>query len=186
MSYYVTRKFLEAMFGSDPMMFNLPITGTSRSKRGVYHTVKVPGLSSRQISQTFWRLRRTRLIDFKEDDNGNTKMILTDAGRRKILTYNMEALAIRTPKHWDGNWHLVIFDIPEKKKAARNALVDKMKELGLVMFQKSVWIFPYYCKDEIDFVANIFDVGRYIHYVVAKNMTNDDLLRDRFSLAKKQ
>ena len=50
-----------------------------------------------------------------------------------------------------------------------------MRELGLLMFQKSVWIHPYDCKNEIDFVASFFDVGKYIHHIVTKNMTNDDL-----------
>lgn len=184
MSYYITRKFLEAIFGSNPMMFNLPIVGTGKSKRGVSYSIKVKDLNPRQISQTFWRLRHTKLINFKEDNNGNIRVVLTDAGKKKILTYNMDALSIKTPKRWNGNWHIVVFDIPENKKTARNALVNKMKELGLLMFQKSVWIHPYDCKDEIDFVANFFNVGKYLHHIETKNMTNDDLLRERFNLPK--
>ena len=85
MSYYITRKFLEAIFGTNPMMFGLPIVGTGKSKRGVSYTIKVKGLNPRQISQTFWRLRHTKLIDIKEDNNGNIRVVLTDSGKKKFL-----------------------------------------------------------------------------------------------------
>ena len=180
MSYYITRKFLEAIFGSDPTKFSLPIVGIGRSKRGVSYTIKVQGFDQRRLSQIFWRLRHIKLIDFKEDESGNIRVMLTEAGKKKVLTYNLDTMSIKKPKYWNGAWHIVVFDIPEKKKPARNALAEKMRQLGLVLFQKSVWIYPYSCKDEIDFIAKVFEVEKYVHYIETKNITNDDLLRSRF------
>ena len=43
-------------------------------------------------------------------------------------------------KEWDGNYRLVFFDIPEKNRALRDLLRSKLKELGFVGWQKSVWV----------------------------------------------
>ena len=94
----------------------------------------------------------------------------------------MHELSLTKFKRWDEKWHIIAFDIPEKHKPARNALTAKMKELGLIAFQKSLWIYPYYCKDEIDFVAEVFNVGKYVHYIVVASITNDKLLRNKFNL----
>ena len=56
----------------------------------------------------------------------------------------------------DGEWRIVIFDIPEKFKKAREALRMKLKELGFLELQKSVFIFPYECEDEINFIVEVF------------------------------
>lgn len=44
---------------------------------------------------------------------------------------------------WDGLWRLVIFDIPEENKKLRDTFRNKLKSLGFVMFQKSVWVTPF-------------------------------------------
>jgi DNA-binding transcriptional regulator PaaX len=180
MSYYVTRKFLESIFGSSAGSYSLPIVGMS--KRITRQTLSVSGLSSRDISRTLWRLRKSRIIEFHEDGE-NVKIVLTESGKKRILHYKLGNMEIKKPKRWDGNWRIVAFDIPENKKVARNALGYKMKEIGLLPFQKSLWIYPYECKDEIDFISSVFEVGKYVHYIVTRSITNDELLRKRFNLS---
>lgn len=58
---------------------------------------------------------------------------------------------------WDGKWRMVIFDIEEKQKMAREMIRSKLKELGFGMLQKSVWISPF--KIEEDLVAFFENVG---------------------------
>lgn len=43
-------------------------------------------------------------------------------------------------KEWDGKYRLVFFDIPEKNRAVRDLLRSKLKKLGFVGWQKSVWV----------------------------------------------
>ena len=40
---------------------------------------------------------------------------------------------------WDGKWRLIFWDIPEKRKSIRDLLRNKLKQLGFVRWQKSVW-----------------------------------------------
>ncbi|MEK7501244.1 MAG: hypothetical protein AAB642_03935 [Patescibacteria group bacterium] len=184
---YVTRRILEGLFGKDPLKFSTnavsPVVAKRRSKNRLsYYGVEQIGVSTRQLSKTFWQLRQQEIIDFLEDKEGNIQIVLTEAGERKVLAYHLDNLTLKTPKHWDGYWRIVAFDIPERKKRARDALTQKMKKLGLMQFQKSLWIYPHECKNEIDFVAQIFEVGKYVHYIVAKNITNETLIRGRFGL----
>lgn len=61
---------------------------------------------------------------------------------------------------WDKKWRLVIFDIPTYQKNAREALRHKIKEMGFYPLQKSVFITPYPCEDEIDFISSVFEIDR--------------------------
>ncbi len=153
----------------------------SKSAGRVSYRVNVSGFTPRQITSTFWRLRKKHIVEYREDDD-KIKIVLTEAGRKKMLSYRFDDMTITKPKRWDGKWRAVAFDIPEARKKARDALVQKMKDLGLVQFQKSLWLCPYECKNEIDFVAEVFEVGKYVHYLVVSEMTNDGLLRQRFGL----
>ena len=79
-------------------------------------------------------------------------------------------------------WRMVIFDIPEKRKKARNAINFKLKELGFYPIQKSTFIFPYECKNEIDFIGEHFFARKYISYIIAKYIDDEKKLRKLFNL----
>ena len=85
-------------------------------------------------------------------------------------------------KKWDTYWRIVVFDIPEKHKKAREALRHKLKELGFYKFQKSIFVIPYECKDEIDFIIEIFQIRPYVRYIVAKTLDNEIHLKKIFDL----
>ena len=126
-------------------------------------------------------LKRDRLIDFREDGN-ISKITITEKGKKKLLIYELDNLEIKKPKRWDGIWRIVTFDIPEKKKLARNALRDKLKELGFCQLHKSVFVYPYSCLNEIQFIEEIFQIGPYINFIEAKNIADDDWLKSKYNL----
>lgn len=126
-------------------------------------------------------MKRDRLIDFKEDEKVS-KIIILEKGREKLLKYNLDSLEIKKPKKWDGVWRIVTFDIPEDEKAARNAFRLKLKELGFYQLQKSVFIYPYPCLNEIQFIEEIFKVGPYINFIEAQKIEGDKWLKSKFDL----
>lgn len=135
----------------------------------------------KNTSNYFSRLRKQKLIDFKE--NGHfCKIVLTESGRNVFLRFNYEDINIKTPKIWDRNFRVIVFDIPEKKKSARDSLREKIKELGCIRFNDSVWVFPFPCQKEIDFIANYWGIGKYVHFILAGDITNRDLLERAFNL----
>ena len=127
-------------------------------------------------------MKRDRLVDFKEDGKFS-KIVITDKGKEKLLRYNLDDLEIEKPKRWDGVWRIVTFDIPEGKKSARNAFRSKLKELGFRQLHKSVFIYPYPCLSEVQFIEEIFMVGPYINFIEAKKVEGDECFRSEFDLS---
>ena len=82
-------------------------------------------------------------------------------------------MRINRPKKWDGCWRVIIFDIPERYKKGRDALTKKLKEMELYPLQKSVFICPFKCRDEINFIGEIFNIRKYIHYLVVKELDEE-------------
>ena len=74
------------------------------------------------------------------------------------------------------------FDIPEKFKIARNALREKLNDLGFLKYQKSVFIYPYECKDEIDFIIEFFEVKPFVRYIIAEKIDNELDFKKKFNL----
>lgn len=141
--------------------------------------------SDKSITRTLRRLRQQELISWKENRQGKVTITLTDSGKKRILKYQLKDMSIKQPKRWDRKWRVVIFDIPEDHKNARDVMREKLKILGLYQLQKSVWVHPYRCKDEVDFVSHVYGVGRYLLYLETFYLENEEFLRERFSLTDK-
>lgn len=131
-----------------------------------------------RVRRTIYNLKNKRLVNFYE----NGIIEITEKGKKKILQYDIEEMKIKPPAKWDSCWRIVIFDIPEKFKKARNALSKKMKDLGLFPLQKSVFVYPFDCKDEINFVSEFFGVGKFTQYIVAKELDSENFLKQHFGL----
>lgn len=109
--------------------------------------------------QDLKRLQSRKLIDWRQLPDGQVKITLTKLGKEKVLMYDLDRMKLER-RTWDGKWRLITFDIPKTQKRAREALRLKMKELGFYPLQKSVFIVPYPCEDEIDFVCSVFEIDR--------------------------
>lgn len=133
------------------------------------------------LKQEIRNLYRSKLVATKQNEDGTFTLKLTDKGKIKALTYRFEDMRI-TKREWDGHWRIVVFDIPEKLRNARDALRIKLRELGFHELQKSVFVFPYECKDEVDFIIEFFEVRKYVRYGVLRFIDNDLHLRNIFEL----
>lgn len=74
-----------------------------------------------------------------------------------------------------------MFDVPEQKRAGRDALSYKLRQLGFYRLQKSIFIHPYDCKKEIDFVVHYFGIADYVTMITADRFDGDQKIRERFS-----
>ena len=135
----------------------------------------------RKLSQALYRLKQSRLVIAKEKENGTFVTELTEKGERKVREFQLENIIISKPKKWDGIWRIVIFDIP-KKVRSRNALRDRLKNLHFYQLQESVWVFPYPCFPEIEFLVELFNLYWYVNYLEATHIKNDAKLKKHFSL----
>jgi len=139
-------------------------------------------INKRSLRESIRKLYQSKIIDYRENNDGTVKLILTEAGKKRALLYDLEKLKINKPSKWDNLWRLVIFDIPEDKKSARMALASKLKELGFYPMQKSVFIHPYECKDEVDFITELFDIVPYVRFLRVRDVDIELDLKNIFRL----
>lgn len=134
-----------------------------------------------RVKQAVQRLQKKRLVCVI-NKNGSDIIEITELGKRKVLEYKLETMQLKRKKKWDGRWRIVMFDIPEQKKRIRNAISFKIKDIGMYPIQKSVFVFPHPCKDEIDFVGEIFGVRKNIIYIEASYIEGVDKIMRHFGV----
>jgi len=139
--------------------------------------------SNQQISSVMYSLKHQKLIEYVSDKNGKTVVKITQKGLTRLREFDIELMKIHKPKKWDGKWRLVMFDIPMRFTKGREALRYHLKNLNFFQFQKSAWIYPYPCEDEIIFIADFFKVGKYVEILIVENILREERLRKHFQLS---
>ena len=148
----------------------------------IFDLVKPRDKYERQrIKRSFYGLQKKKLVRIYSK-NGKEVMELTEDGKKKVFEYKIDDMKLKKPKRWDKKWRIVMFDIPEKRKRARDTLNFKLKDLGFQPLQKSTFISPYPCKDEIDFIVNYYLIQKYVVYLETKTISNEEFLRKKFNL----
>jgi len=137
--------------------------------------------SNRYVGRAITRLSDKGYITFEEKRRG--KFIrLTPAGKKQLENYKRKEVAIPKPQKWDKKWRIVIFDIPESRRAIRNKLRSTLLSWGFIRLQNSIWVYPYECEELITMLKADLRVGKDILYVVAEKVEYDKNLKGRFSL----
>lgn len=100
-------------------------------------------LKKSSLAKAIKRLREGGLIEFVDDQKIAVR--ITQAGKDQAI---WAKLNIEDSK-WDGKWRMVIFDIPEKRRAARDLLRSKLKAWSFIRWQQSVWASKKNCTNEL-------------------------------------
>ncbi|HLC95516.1 MAG TPA: hypothetical protein VJH89_03425 [Patescibacteria group bacterium] len=133
-----------------------------------------------RIRNSLHRLERQSLI--KQKGNLDGYFILTREGRAKAMRYKIEKTKIQRQNRWDKKWRMVMFDVPHEKRKARQAINYALKKIGCVHYQKSVFITPFPCEKEVNFIGDTFDVREHIRIVVAEIVEGDTAFKNKFGL----
>ncbi len=141
--------------------------------------------SKKQIQNVVGSLKKRKLIEIVQEKNGKTKVVLTNKGQKRIKEFCFEELKIKKPIRWDKKWRVLVYDIPMKPaiyNRARQALRIKIKEIGFKQIQKSVWVCPYECEDEILFLSESYQVTKFIEIFTVDKMLHGEKLQNKFGL----
>ncbi len=98
--------------------------------------------------------------------DGNEYVRLTRQGNVRFDEDRLWDLKLTPPRTWDRKWRLVMFDFPSHLRT-RHTFRAKLEDFGFVPYQRSVFIYPHECHEEVFAVAKWYGLDRYIRYIVA-------------------
>ena len=162
----------------------LGLTHSPRKRAWIWKQIprELEKINRQALKRAIHSLYSSRLIKEEEDKDGSTTFVLGDQGKERVLKFNIEKIKIKRRKKWDKKWRMVMFDVPEKQKRLREAIRDRFQSMGLLEFQKSVFVSPFPCMDEVEFILEFFNARRYVRFVLAEEIDNELHLKQKFKI----
>lgn len=162
----------------------LSLAGSPKKYFGVIKSVadEWRKVNENSLKRAIKTLYQSRLIETREHENGSMTVILSENGKRKALSYNMDTMVVKKASKWDGKWRMVMFDIPDKRKPEREVLRSLLKQLGFVKYQESAFIIPYKCKNEVDYVVEFYNLRPHVRLLEVGSFDDDLVFKKHFGL----
>lgn len=107
---------------------------------------------------------------------------LTEKGKAKLQHIRLTKFKFSIPKKWDKRWRVLIFDIPERKRALRDKVRSTLVAIGFVQLQRSVWIFPHDCENLVTLLKADFKIGKELLYMIVDSLEYDSWVKSHFGL----
>lgn len=125
--------------------------------------LRLRGIDPHKVRQGFYNLQQRRYIIF----NKKQSCTFTKKGREWLKNEQLRYFKNQFTK-WDKKWRVVIFDIPQDKSLERQSFRRKLILMGFQPLQKSVFIFPYPCEEEIALIARELNITNNIDVILAE------------------
>ena len=127
-------------------------------------------------------LDRRGYVKILKQEGRKLKVKITRKGEDAIKKIDIENMQLKKNPTWDGKWRVIVFDVPIEKNYNRLAFTDKIKELGFVMVQKSVWAYPFECYEELAVLRKFYGIQKHVTYFEAVEVEDEIHWRDAFNL----
>jgi len=167
--------------GGHPFRPTLPIMVKNIIK--ILKEVKKLKVEEEKIKKSLRSLEKREIINLVETDE-NVYVYLKDKENLQVLKYSIKSLLEfkKKNKKWNGKWFLVFFDVPEIQRNKRDYLRRFLQQLGFYQYQKSVYLFPYECEEEVTLIKKIVEGAKYMKYIIAEKIEDEDLAKTFFHL----
>lgn len=130
-------------------------------KRGASTAAEVVDLLGGSYDDQLVRRRIASLKYNKFINTGSDSDIkITDKGLAALNNIEFEQIVDNKP--WDKQWRLVIYDIPESKRLARNKIRQLLKDLGFRQLQISVWAHPLPCLKQFKIIRDAYGIENHL------------------------
>ncbi len=125
------------------------------------------------------RLQKTGVIE-QFTESGEILFRLTAKGKTKLFKYRLESFSL--DNNWDGRWRLVAYDIPIGKKNQAEAFRTLIKRMQFYQLQKSLWLTPYKCDNEIEFLKNLYSLENHVTILTVTGLESESAYKSYFGL----
>jgi phenylacetic acid degradation operon negative regulatory protein len=130
------------------------------------------GLSEQAIRSAVSRMCRSGLLKAKRA-NRKSYYSLTSEGHN-LLTEGAQRIFQRKESGWDGNWNIVSYSIPERKRKARDKLRLELGLLGYGALGEATWISPYDLTREVQKLLKKLNIEEYVNIFSARHQGDTD------------
>jgi len=135
-----------------------------------------------RVRQQINRLKEQKWVEII-NEGGEEVVKITENGRVRALRFRLNEMDVKKPKTWDRKWRIVIFDIPENNRGARDLFRQLIKNLGFYELQKSVFVHPFPCFDEIEYLRQVCGTGVSVRCLIAEKIEDEGDLLNFFNLS---
>ena len=121
------------------------------SVRGFYRNLYERGRERQKLKRI---VRSLEAKDFLESRGKKGETVLEISARaRALLSGEINFLKNKESfNDWNGEWHIITFDIPVASFAVRRALRSVLKRAGFYLLQQSVYVHPFPCDELLKFI----------------------------------
>ncbi len=142
-----------------------------------YRAMKKARIQDNKVRRGLYNLQSRGIIE--PDKNGYR---FTEKGKRWAINSRRKYFRIRNKK-WDGKWRIIMFDIPSVMEKQRKSLRYGLRLIGAYMVQKSVFVFPYPCDQEVGDWCNELGLSEYVEVITANHIGSKQVLaKEHFDL----
>lgn len=135
-----------------------------------------------QSKQVIRRFKKQKYVTVAESEEGTVTVKITKVGLVKALSYNLNTMHVQEPATWDKKWRVVIFDVPVKHNRLRDVFRMRLVQLGLYKIQESVYVSPYPCFDEVEFLRELYGISFTVRYLLVEKIEDDRGIKRHFKL----
>ncbi|MBI3273752.1 MAG: hypothetical protein HYZ69_01270 [Candidatus Colwellbacteria bacterium] len=136
----------------------------------------------KRVQERVYYFKRRGYIETSKNKDDTLEIKLTELGEEQVIKRVLGDFKVLPQGQWDGIWRIVIFDVPEENRWARDGIRQSLQRMGFYQLQKSTFVFPYPCKEEVEFLGRLYDRSNYTRFIETKVISYDGDLRDYFSL----
>lgn len=126
------------------------------------------------------RMQKSGVIEESEQE-GEIFLKLTEKGKLKLLKYRLEDLVLNQ-NNWDRKWRLVAYDIPKGKKNQAEAFRTLLKKMSFYQLQRSLWLTPYPCSNEIEFLKGLYNLTDHVTILTISKIEGESEYRSYFGI----
>ncbi len=148
--------------------------------RTIKYWQKITGKKPKDTS-TFYHLKQQNVFS-KEAEK--IKINFNSPWWREFLDYRFRFFT--APQKWNAKWIVIIYDIPEKNRFARDNFRQVIENIGFACWQRSVWLTINPVDRLISQLIEELNLGDFITVFTAQNMFDEKDLSMIKSLFKPQ
>jgi hypothetical protein len=133
-----------------------------------------------RLKQVLKRMHTSKYIEVIEKDDVPIVRI-SEKGKQRLLQYDVESFSL-DKSSWDGKWRLIVYDVVSAKRQNSEQFRRAINKLNLLKLQKSVYLTPFRCEEQIEYLRALYDIGNEVLILKVGSIENESAYRRYFGL----